>query len=151
LGLFATAIGTLLPVLLLGSLVFVALRSGSKQHEAFTFGKSRSRVLSLDRPRITFENLAGVDEAQHELHEIVQFLRFPDQFTSLGARLPHGVLLVGPPGTGKTLLARAVAGEASVLVVGPSRQVHVPYATLRRRLGATRFGRTHLAHRDEST
>jgi cell division protease FtsH len=113
-GPIATALGTLLPVLLLGSLVFIALRSGSKQHDAFTFGKSRARVLSLDRPRISFDDVAGVDEAKYELSEIVQFLKFPERFTSLGASLPHGVLLVGPPGTGKTLLARAVAGEAGV-------------------------------------
>src|SRR5262249_40258438 len=114
LGLIAPAFGALLPVLLLGGVVLVALRSGSKQNNLFNFGKSRGRVLNLDRPRITFDDVAGVDEAKYELREIVQFLKFPERFTSLGASLPHGVLLVGPPGTGKTLLARAVAGEAGV-------------------------------------
>jgi cell division protease FtsH len=113
-GLIATVLGTLVPVFLLGGLVLLALKSGSKQHDAFTFGKSRGRVLSLDRPRIMFDDVAGVDEAKYELQEIVQFLKFPRHFTSVGASLPHGVLLVGPPGTGKTLLARAVAGEAGV-------------------------------------
>jgi cell division protease FtsH len=114
LGLVAAAVGTLLPALLLGGLVLFVMRHGLKQPDPFSFGKSRTRVLDPDRPRITFDDVAGVDEAKYELQEIVQFLKFPERFTGLGASLPHGVLLVGPPGTGKTLLARAVAGEAGV-------------------------------------
>src|SRR6266496_6371768 len=79
-----------------------------------SFGKSRAKRLSVDSPKITFRDVAGVDEAVEELHEIKEFLENPKKFQALGARIPKGVLLYGPPGTGKTLLARAVAGEAGV-------------------------------------
>jgi cell division protease FtsH len=113
-GLLATGLGTLLPVVLLSAVVLMAMRGGPKPQEMFSFGKARARVFDADRPLVTFDNVAGVDEAKLELQEVVQFLKYPERFTSLGANLPHGVLLVGPPGTGKTLLARAVAGEAGV-------------------------------------
>src|SRR3712207_7759249 len=79
-----------------------------------SFGKSRAKRMSVDSPKITFRDVAGVDEAVEELHEIKEFLENPKKFQALGARIPKGVLLYGPPGTGKTLLARAVAGEAGV-------------------------------------
>ena len=82
---------------------------GSK---VMSFGKSRAKRMSVDSPKITFRDVAGVDEAVEELHEIKEFLENPKKFQALGARIPKGVLLYGPPGTGKTLLARAVAGEA---------------------------------------
>ena len=81
---------------------------------AFSFGKSKARLLSGDRPKVTFSDVAGCDEAKHELEEIIEFLKAPRKFQKLGGRLPKGALLLGPPGTGKTLLARAVAGEAGV-------------------------------------
>ena len=84
---------------------------GSK---VMSFGKSRAKRMSVDSPKITFKDVAGVDEAVEELHEIKEFLENPKKFQALGARIPKGVLLFGPPGTGKTLLARAVAGEAGV-------------------------------------
>ena len=79
-----------------------------------SFGRSRARLLNQDSARVTFDDVAGVDEAKEELSEVVEFLSNPKKFTRLGGRIPKGVLLVGPPGTGKTLLARAVAGEAGV-------------------------------------
>ena len=82
--------------------------------KAMTFGRSRARLLNQDQARVTFADVAGVDEAKDELSEVVEFLSNPKKFTRLGGRIPKGVLLVGPPGTGKTLLARAVAGEAGV-------------------------------------
>ena len=82
-----------------------------------SFGKSRAKRLSVDSPKVTFRDVAGVDEAVEELHEIKEFLENPKKFQALGARIPKGVLLYGPPGTGKTLLARAVAGEAGVPVL----------------------------------
>src|SRR5213079_270614 len=83
-------------------------------NKALSFGKSRARLLSSQQKKVTFKDVAGVDEAKEELHEIIEFLREPQKFQKLGGRIPKGVLLIGPPGTGKTLLAKAVAGEASV-------------------------------------
>jgi cell division protease FtsH len=95
-------------------LLFMLRQAQSGNNQALSFGKSRARLQSGDKPTVTFADVAGVDEAKQELQEVVEFLREPAKFTSLGARIPKGVLLVGAPGTGKTLLARAVAGEAGV-------------------------------------
>ncbi len=104
-----------LPLIFVGALFFFLMRQAQTgNNQAMAFGKSRARVFSGDKPTVTFADVAGVDEAKAELAEVVEFLKEPDKFTSLGARIPKGVLLVGPPGTGKTLLARAVAGEANV-------------------------------------
>jgi cell division protease FtsH len=86
----------------------------SGNNQALSFGRSRARLIAGDKPQITFADVAGVEEAKVELSEIVEFLKYPDKFTAVGARIPKGVLLVGPPGTGKTLLSKAVAGEAGV-------------------------------------
>src|SRR5207237_166415 len=83
-------------------------------NKALSFGKSRARLLSMQQKKVTFKDVAGVEEAKEELKEIIEFLREAQKFQKLGGRIPKGVLLVGPPGTGKTLLARAVAGEANV-------------------------------------
>lgn len=107
--------GTILPFILIGGLFFFLMRQAqSGNNQALSFGKSRARMFSGDKPTVTFADVAGVEEAKVELQEVVEFLKEPDKFTALGARIPKGVLLVGPPGTGKTLLARAVAGEANV-------------------------------------
>jgi cell division protease FtsH len=103
------------PLLLLGLLWFFMLRQmQSGGNKALSFGKSRARLLSMQQKKVTFKDVAGVDEAKEELKEIIEFLREAQKFQKLGGRIPKGVLLVGPPGTGKTLLARAVAGEANV-------------------------------------
>ncbi len=105
----------LLPVaLLLGLFLFMMRQMQSGGNKAMSFGKSRARLLSMQQKKITFKDVAGVDEAKEELKEIIEFLREAQKFQKLGGRIPKGVLLVGPPGTGKTLLARAVAGEANV-------------------------------------
>jgi cell division protease FtsH len=110
-----TFLGYILPVLLVAGLFYFMLRQAQgTNNQAMAFGKSRARMFSGDQPTITFEDVAGVDEAKEELKEVVEFLKEPEKFISLGARIPKGVLLVGSPGTGKTLLAKAVSGEAGV-------------------------------------
>ncbi|MGH9439918.1 MAG: ATP-dependent zinc metalloprotease FtsH, partial [Terriglobia bacterium] len=105
----------LLPlIILVGIWIFFMRQMQSGGNKALSFGKSRARLLSTQHKKITFKDVAGVEEAKEELHEIIDFLREPQKFQKLGGRIPKGVLLVGPPGTGKTLLARAIAGEASV-------------------------------------
>ncbi len=104
-----------LPILLLfGLWIFFMRQMQSGGNKALSFGKSRAKLLSSQQKKVTFKDVAGVDEAKEELHEIIDFLREPQKFQKLGGRIPKGVLLVGPPGTGKTLLARAIAGEANV-------------------------------------
>ena len=111
----ATALGYVLPFLILGGVFwFVFRQAQGSNNAAMSFGKSRARMFTGDQPTVTFEDVAGVDESKEELREVVEFLREPEKFISLGARIPKGVLLVGPPGTGKTLLAKAVSGEAGV-------------------------------------
>ena len=103
------------PILIIAALWFFMLRQmQSGGNKAMSFGKSRARLLSMQQKKVTFKDVAGVDEAKEELKEIIEFLRESQKFQKLGGRIPKGVLLVGPPGTGKTLLARAVAGEANV-------------------------------------
>jgi cell division protease FtsH len=106
---------SLLPVVLIGGFFFYMMRQAQgTNNQALSFGKSRARMFIGNKPTTTFEDVAGVDEAKRDLSEVVEFLKYPEKFSSLGARIPRGVLLVGPPGTGKTMLARAVAGEAGV-------------------------------------
>jgi len=110
-----TILISILPwVLVIGIWILFMRRMTSGQDRAFTFGRSRARVLTSDRPKVTFNDVAGVEEAKEELREIIAFLKAPQKFQRLGGRIPKGVLLVGPTGTGKTLLAKAVAGEAGV-------------------------------------
>jgi cell division protease FtsH len=99
-------------LLLIGFYLFLFRQMQSGGAKAFSFGKSKAKLLTGDTPKVTFADVAGADEAKQELQEIIEFLKDPQKFTKLGGRLPKGCLLVGPPGTGKTLLARAVAGEA---------------------------------------
>jgi len=104
-----------LPLIIFGAiLIFMLRQAQGSNSQAMSFGKSRARMFSGNRPTVTFVDVAGVEEAKEELKEIVEFLKYPEKFAALGARIPRGVLLVGPPGTGKTLLAKAVAGEAGV-------------------------------------
>jgi cell division protease FtsH len=115
----ASILSWILPNVLIFALIGLMLwwflrQTQSGNNQAMSFGRSRARLLAGDKPSVTFVDVAGVDEAKTELSEIVEFLKYPDKFTAVGARIPKGVLLVGPPGTGKTLLSKAVAGEAGV-------------------------------------
>ncbi len=101
-------------ILLIGVWIFFMRQMQSGGGKALSFGKSKARLLSDQQAKVTFDDVAGIDEAKDELGEIVEFLKDPKKFTRLGGRIPKGVLLMGPPGTGKTLLARAIAGEAGV-------------------------------------
>ena len=104
-----------LPLIFLGAvLLFMFRQAQGSSNQTFSFGKSKARMQIGNQPEVKFHDVAGVEEAKQELQEVVEFLKFPDRFLSLGARIPRGVLLIGPPGTGKTLLAKAVAGEAEV-------------------------------------
>ncbi len=110
-----TALGYILPFLIFGIAFFFIFRQAQGSNSAaLSFGKSRARMFSGNQPTVTFEDVAGEDEAKEELMEVVEFLREPQKFIALGARIPKGVLLVGAPGTGKTLMAKAVSGEAGV-------------------------------------
>ena len=104
-----------IPIVLIGAVwIFMIRQMQTGGNKALSFGKSRARLLSMQQKKVTFKDVAGVEEAKEELREIIEFLREAQKFQKLGGRIPKGVLLVGPPGTGKTLLARAVAGEANV-------------------------------------
>jgi cell division protease FtsH len=105
-----------LPVIIIFGLIYFLFIRQLKNagHGAMSFGKSRAKMLARDKNRVTFEHVAGIDEAKEEVQEIIEFLKSPQRFQKLGGRIPKGVLLMGPPGTGKTLLAKAIAGEADV-------------------------------------
>ena len=106
---------TIVPIVIVVLFIAFFMRQAQgTNNQAMSFGKSRARMFLGNKTVVTFNDVAGVDEAKADLQEVVEFLKYPEKFNSLGARIPRGVLLVGPPGTGKTLLARAVAGEAGV-------------------------------------
>ena len=108
-------LSTMLPILVIVLIFLFFMRQAQgSNNQAMSFGKSRARMFLGNKTVVTFADVAGVDEAKTDLQEVVEFLKYPEKFNTLGARIPRGVLLVGPPGTGKTLLARAVAGEAGV-------------------------------------
>src|SRR5687767_4121031 len=110
---FGSVLFMILPyVIIFGAWMLILRQMQAGGAKAFSFGKSKAKLLTADSPKVTFADVAGADEAKIELEEIIEFLKDPQKFTKLGGRLPKGALLVGPPGTGKTLLARAVAGEA---------------------------------------
>ncbi|MES2815457.1 MAG: ATP-dependent metallopeptidase FtsH/Yme1/Tma family protein, partial [Pseudomonadota bacterium] len=113
---FVSVLLSFLPFLLLIGvwIYFMNRMQGGGRGGAMGFGKSRAKLLTEKQGRVTFDDVAGIDEAKEELEEIVEFLRNPQKFSRLGGKIPKGALLVGPPGTGKTLLARAIAGEAGV-------------------------------------
>ena len=107
--------GSVIPVVIIAGVLYFMLKSAQGQgNQALSFGKSKARLYGNEKDKVTFKEIAGSDEAKQDLEEVVEFLKFPKKFASMGARIPKGVLLVGPPGTGKTLLSRAVAGEANV-------------------------------------
>ncbi len=101
-------------LLMVGFFIFLMRQAQGAGNQAFSFGKSKARVFTGDKPTVTFQDVAGAEEAKQELQEVVEFLKEPEKFASLGARIPKGVLLIGPPGTGKTLMAKAISGEAGV-------------------------------------
>ncbi|MBK9142189.1 MAG: ATP-dependent zinc metalloprotease FtsH [Candidatus Melainabacteria bacterium] len=114
-GLWMGYLGTLiLPIIVIGLIVFMVKSAQSGGNQAMSFGRSRAKLMVDNKVKVSFSDVAGIDEAKQELQEIVDFLKSPEKFQALGARIPRGVLLVGAPGTGKTLLAKAVAGEAGV-------------------------------------
>jgi cell division protease FtsH len=110
---------------LIGGLFLMIMRQAQGSNsQAMSFGKSKARVFTGDKPTVTFQDVAGAEESKQELQEVVEFLKEPQKFASLGARIPKGVLLVGPPGTGKTLMAKAISGEAGAL---PSVKVNATF------------------------
>ncbi|MCL1885883.1 MAG: ATP-dependent zinc metalloprotease FtsH [Dehalococcoidia bacterium] len=112
---WGSILGMAIPILLLGIFIlFMFNQARGANNQAMSFGRSRARLFSADKPTVRFEDVAGVDEAKQDLREVVDFLKSREKFQALGARIPKGVLLIGPPGTGKTLMARAVSGEAGV-------------------------------------
>jgi cell division protease FtsH len=112
---WVSILGTVLSLVVVVVLFYLILRQAQGGNsQAMAFGRSKARVFSGDKPTVTFADVAGAEEAKHELQEVVEFLKAPQKFAALGARIPKGVLLVGPPGTGKTLMAKAVSGEAGV-------------------------------------
>ncbi len=112
---WGSILGTLLPIILMVVFFFFIFRQAREAGQGvFSFGQSRARQFSKDSPQVKFSNVAGVEEAKKELEEVVDFLKNPQKYKEIGARIPKGVLLVGPPGTGKTLMAKALAGEAGV-------------------------------------
>lgn len=108
---FSMASSFLLPILILVGLLLMFRSAQSGGNQAMSFGRSKAKLMVDNKVKVSFNDVAGIDEAKFELQEIVDFLKNPEKFTALGARIPRGVLLVGAPGTGKTLLAKAVAGE----------------------------------------